>query len=79
MKKVFVLFSLICAWTLALAQSNAPELENGSYVYKFVQQAEGVSQNALYLRAHTFLSDWVGPNANSKSSIDFDDKESATS
>ena len=78
MKKTFVLLFAICAWLSAYAQSNEPELENGSYVYKFVQQAEGVSQNALYLRAHAFLSDWVGPNTNSKSSIDFDDKESAT-
>ncbi len=78
MKKTFVLLFAICAWLYAFAQSNEPELENGIYVYKYVQQAEGLSQNALYLRAHTFLSDWAGPNSNSKSSIDFDDKESAT-
>ena len=78
MKKTFVLLFAICAWLTAFAQSNEPELDNGTYVYKYVQQAEGVSQNALYLRAHTFLSDWAGPNANSKSNIDFDDKESAT-
>lgn len=78
MKKAFVLLFTICAWLSAYAQSNEPELDNGIYVYKFVQQAEGISQNALYLRAHTFLSDWAGPNSNSKCNIDFDDKESAT-
>ena len=78
MKKTFVLLFAICAWLSANAQSNEPELENGIYVYKVVQQAEGISQNTLYLRAHTFLSDWAGPNSNSKNSIDFDDKESAT-
>lgn len=78
MKKVFVLLFSICACLSVHSQSNEPELDNGIYVYKFVQQAEGVSQNALYLRAHTFLSDWAGPNSNSKCNIDFDDKESAT-
>lgn len=78
MKKTLVLFFVICACLTAFAQSNEPELDNGIYVYKFVQQAEGVSQNALYLRAHTFLSDWAGSNSNSKCNIDFDDKESAT-
>lgn len=78
MKKTFILLFVICAWLSAFAQSNDPELDNGIYVYKYVQKAEDVSQNALYLRAHTFLSDWAGPNANSKSNIDFDDKESAT-
>ncbi len=78
MKKTFVLLMAICTWTMVFAQSNEPVLENDIYVYKFVQQVEGVSQNALYLRAHTFLSDWAGPNSNSKCNIDFDDKESAT-
>ena len=78
MKKTFVLLFAICAWLYVSAQSNEPELENGYYVYKYVQQAEGVSQNELYLRVHTFLSDWAGPNSNSKCNIDFDDKESST-
>ena len=78
MKKIFVLLVLFFAWASIYSQANVPELENGSYIYKFVQQADSVPQNTLYLRAHTFLSDWAGPNSNSKSSIDFDDKESAT-
>ena len=57
MKKLFVFLFLVCVWGFANAQTADPELENGNYVYKYVQQAEGVSQNALYLRAHTFLSD----------------------
>lgn len=78
MKKLFTFLFMICAWVSSYAQTSEPELENGNYVYKFVQQTEGVSQNALYLHAHAFLSDWAGPNSNSKCSIDFDDKESAT-
>lgn len=78
MKKVLVLLFMMATWCCANAESVVLELENGTYVYKFVQQAAEISQNSLYLRAHSFLSDWVGPNANSKSSIDFEDKESAT-
>lgn len=78
MKRIITFLVAICAWVVANAQAAEPELENSKYVYKYVQQAEGVSQNVLYLRAHTFLSDWAGPNSNSKCSIDFDDKESAT-
>ena len=78
MKKLFLFLSMCCVCIYVKAQTEAPELENGIYLFKYVHQAEGISQNDLYLYAHTFLSDWVGPNKSSKCSINFDDKESAT-
>lgn len=61
-----------------MAQTIEPTLEDGKLIYKNVYTYDGVTQSQLYMRAHTFLSDWVGPNKNCKSSIEFDDKESAT-
>ena len=78
MRKLFLSLFVACACVCAKAQAESPVLEDGNYVFKYVQQADGVSQSMLYLRAHTFLSDWVGPNSNSRTSIDFDDKETAT-
>jgi len=60
------------------AQNDEPSIIDGALTYKVVNQFDSVSQAQLYLRAHTFISDWVGPNNNSKRSIEFDDKESAT-
>lgn len=78
MKKSLFLILLLCANLFTYAQSAEPILENGVYTCKCVKQQEGMSQSQLYLMAHTFLSDWVGPNSSSKNNIDFDDKESAT-
>lgn len=78
MKKLLLSLVVVFASIGVSAQMSEPVLENGIYVLKHVEQVEGVSQNELYLRARTFLSDWAGPNSNSKNSIDFEDKESAT-
>lgn len=78
MKKSLLLILLLCVNLLSYAQSEYPVLENGFFTCKCVKQQEGKTQAQLYLKAHIFLSDWTGPNSNSKYSIDFDDKESAT-
>lgn len=78
MKKNLAFIIAVLNIAFSFAQTAEPELENGYFVYKYVHQVENLSQNSLYLHTRTFLSDWVGPNANSKNYIDFEDKESGS-
>ena len=77
MKKVLLLTLVLTASLPALAQEIELN-EAGAYEKKEVVVVDSVESAVLYGRAMEALSDWTGPDGNSRAGIDYQDKESGT-
>ena len=76
MKKVLFLL-LMCMPLLAMAQDIELN-DQGAYEKKEVVEVTDATAAILFGRAMEALSDWTGPDGNSKVGIDYQDKEAGT-